>query len=102
MGMPNKRIGELLGISDECVRRHLKTAGLISDDKNIMRLKVEEIDERGTVTRTFHKAQEAADYYGVEKSTIRDAIYRRKRIKGHYLRYNPEDYEMKRGKKYKY
>ena len=48
------------------------------------------------------KAIEAADYYGVDKNSIRDAIYRRKRIKGHYLRYNPEDYEMKRGKKYKY
>ena len=101
MGMTNRRIGKLLGISDECVRRHLKKEGLING-RRLLTILIEELDEAGNVTRSFNKAIEAADYYGVDKNSIRDAIYRRKRIKGHYLRYNPEDYEMKRGKKYNY
>ena len=67
-----------------------------------MRLKVEEIDEVGNVIRTFEMSKDAADYYGVAESSIKNAIYRGTRIKGHNLRYNPEDYEIKRGKKYKY
>ena len=102
IGMTNRRISKLLGVSEECVRRHLKSAGLITDRKNVMRLKVEEIDEVGNVTRTFEMSKDAADYYGVAESSIKNAIYRGTRIKGHNLRYNPEDYEIKRGKKYKY
>lgn len=102
IGMTNRRIGELLGVSDECVRRHLKKAGLINEDKNIMRLKVEEIDESGNVTRSFDMPQIAANYYGVTVNSIRSAIYRGTRVKGHNLRYNPGEYEIKRGKKYKY
>ena len=60
------------------------------------------MNEDGVVTRTFDMPQIAADYYGVTASSIKSAIYRGTRIKGHYLRYNPEDYEIKRGKKYKY
>lgn len=102
IGMTNRRIGELLGVSDECVRRHLKSAGLIKGEKNVLRIKVEEIDEDGNVTRTFDKAKDAAEYYGVAESSIKNAIYRGTHIKGHHLRYNPKDYEIKRGKKYKY
>ena len=102
IGMTNRRIGELLGVSDECVRRHLKSAGLIKGEKNVLRIKVEEIDEDGNVTRTFDKAKDAAEYYGVAESSIKNAIYRGTHIKGRHLRYNPKDYEIKRGKKYKY
>jgi predicted transcriptional regulator len=101
MGMTNRRIGKLLGISDECVRRHLKKEGLINGRRSFT-IRIEEMDEAGNVTRSFNNSKEAAEYYGVAQSSIKNAIYRRKRIKGHYLRYNPEDYEMKRGKKYKY
>ena len=101
MGMTNRRIGKLLGISDECVRRHLKKEGLINGRRSLT-IRIEELDESGNVTRSFNKSKEAADYYCVALSSIKSAIYQRKRIKGHYLRYNPEDYEMKRGTKYKY
>ena len=100
-GMSNVQIGKLLDVSDECVYNHLKREGLITG-RRAFTIVIEELDEEGNVTRSFNKSKEAADYYGVAQSSIKDAIYRRKRIKGHYLRYNPEDYEIKRGKKYKY
>lgn len=101
MGMPNRRISKILGVSEECVRRHLKSAGLINGRRG-MSIRIEELDESGNVARSFNKAKEAAEYYGVAQSSIKNAIYRGTRLKGHHLRYNPEDYEIKRGKKYKY
>ena len=101
IGMTNRRISKILGVSEECVRRHLKSAGLINGRRG-MSIRIEELDESGNVARSFNKAKEAAEYYGVAQSSIKNAIYRGTRLKGCYLRYNPEDYEIKRGKKYKY
>jgi hypothetical protein len=101
IGMTNRRISKILGVSEECVRRHLKSAGLINGRRG-MSIRIEELDESGNVARSFNKAKEAAEYYGVAQSSIKNAIYRGTRLKGRHLRYNPEDYEIKRGKKYKY
>lgn len=38
----------------------------------------------------------------MRETTIRTHIYERHRLKGYYLRYNQEEYELKRGKEYKY
>ena len=67
-----------------------------------MTLTIEQVDDDGNILRVFESAKEAADYFKVKTTQIRTNIYNRHRLKGYYLRYNQEEYELKRGKPYGY
>ena len=67
-----------------------------------MTLTIEQVNDDGNILRVFESAKEAADYFKVKTTQIRANIYNRHRLKGYYLRYNQEEYELKRGKPYGY
>lgn len=101
-GMTCVKIGQLLGVSRGTIEYHLRHSGLLKEEKRYMSLSIEEVDDGGNIIQTFNSAKEAADYFNVKVNKIRTHIYRHFRLNGHYLRYNKEEYELKRGKEYIY
>ncbi len=101
-GLTCVQIGKQLGVDRSTIEYHLRHAGLLKGVKHFMTLTIEQVDDDGNILRVFESAKEAADYFKVKTTQIRTNIYNRHRLKGYYLRYNQEEYELKRGKPYGY
>lgn len=101
-GMTVVQIAKRLGVDKATIEYHFRHAGLLAGEKKYLTLTIELVDDDGNIIQLFKSAREAAEYFGVRETTIRTHIYERHRLRGYYLRYNREEYELKRGKKYCY
>lgn len=101
-GMTVVQIAKQLGVSKSTIEYHFRHAGLLKGNKKLMSLTIELVDDDGNILKIFKSAKEAAEYFNVRETTIRNNIYSRHRLRGYYLRYNQKEYEFKRGKEYKY
>lgn len=101
-GMTVVQIAKRLGVDKATIEYHFRHAGLLTGEKKYLTLTIEQVDDDGNILQVFKSAREAADYFDVRETTIRTHIYERHRLRGYYLRYNQEEYELKRGKKYCY
>ena len=98
-GLTQREVAKRLSVSESTVYSTLRDAGI--NYKGRANNLVEVLDDDGNIIMTFNSAVEAAEHLKVQAQTVRCAIRRHLRCRGHYMRYNPERYAMTKRRKKK-
>lgn len=99
-GLMAKDIAQRLGISMSTVSHITKREGLTR--QGMRHVPVEVLDDEGRVISTFPSVNAAAEHYGMQTNNLRNQIKFRYRVRGNYVRYNPERYEARNGHPFVY